>query len=107
VPFLLRDRRPPAAPRAVTATRELGTAGAVVVDWSDGREADLAGYRVFRATTPGGPYRLLTRTPIVRSTFRDAGAAPGAAAFYIVRSFDTSANRSGNSAEASVPPVTP
>jgi hypothetical protein len=102
VPFLLRDRRAPAAPQAVTATRETGTAGAVVADWSDGREADLAGYRVFRATTPGGPYTLLTGTTVVRSTFRDSTAPAGTALFYIVRAFDTSANRSGNSAEAPV-----
>jgi hypothetical protein len=102
LPFL-RDRRPPATPRSVTATREPGTRGAVLVDWSDGREADLAGYRVFRATRAGGPYRLLTRTAIVRSTYRDAAPPANATLSYIVRAFDTSANRSGNSAEASLP----
>ncbi len=101
----LRDRRPPATPRSVTATREPGTTGAVLVDWSDGREADLAGYRVFRATTPGGPYRLLTRTAIVRSAYRDAAPPANAPLSYVVRAFDTSANRSGNSAESF--PVSP
>ena len=106
LPFLLRDRRAPAAPRNVAATREPGT-GAAVVDWSDGVEADLAGYRVFRATTPRGPYRLLTRTTLVRSTFRDASAPRDATVYYMVRSFDTSANRSGNSADAAAPPGAP
>jgi hypothetical protein len=105
LPFLLRDRRRPAAPQGVVATRDAET-GAVVVDWQDGPEVDLAGYRVFRARTPGGPYTLLNGTRIVRSTFRDSGAPATAPAYYVVRAFDTSANRSGNSAEASLP-VTP
>jgi hypothetical protein len=105
VPFLLGDRKPPSPPRAVTAVRESGAVGSVVVDWADSREADLAGYRVFRATTPGGPYSLLTRTKIVRSTFRDARAPTDVTLYYIVRAFDSSANRSGNSAEASLPPA--
>ena len=51
---------------------------------------------------PGGPYTELTRTTIVRSTFRDASIPAGATPYYIVRAFDTSANRSSNSAEASL-----
>jgi hypothetical protein len=104
LPFLFRDRTAPAAPRTLSATREPGGT-AVVLDWADGRAADLAGYHVFRATAAGGPYRRLTRSPIVRPTFRDAGAPAGTALFYVVRAVDTSANESRPSAEASPPPA--
>ena len=93
------------APRGLVVTREAGTNNAVVLDWADGPEADHAGYRVFRAVVPGGPYTELTRTTIVRSTFRDSSVPAGATPYYVVRAFDTSANRSGNSAEASLPPA--
>jgi hypothetical protein len=102
LPFLLRDRRAPAAPQAVVATREAG--GAVLLDWSDGREVDHAGYDVYRAATPGGPYTKLTATRLVRSTYRDAAAPLGAVQFYVVRAADTSRNVSAPSSEASSPP---
>ena len=101
VPFLRADRKPPAAPRGLIVKREAGTTNAFVLDWTDGTESDHAGYRVFRSLTPGGPYMEITRTTIVRSTFRDSSVPAGATPYYVVRAFDTSANRSGNSAEAS------
>jgi hypothetical protein len=102
LPFLHRDRKAPAAPQAVVATREAG--GAVLLEWTDGREPDLAGYDVYRAATPGGPYTKLTSTPLVRSTYRDARAPTGAVQFYVVRAADTSRNASAASSEASSPP---
>ena len=54
----------------------------------------VTGYRVFRALVPGGPHTELTRTTIVRSTFRDSSVPAGATPYYVVRAFDTSANRS-------------
>jgi hypothetical protein len=105
VPFLRPDRKAPAVPRRVVVTRETGTTNVFVVDWADGSEEDLAGYRVFRSLAPGGPYEELTRTAIVRSTFRDATVPAGATPYYVVRAVDVSKNRSGNSAEASFTPA--
>ena len=102
LPFLLRDRRAPAAPQTVVATRDPG--GAVLLDWADGREADLAGYDVYRSTSPGGPYRELNSIALVRSTYRDASAPTGAVQFYAVRAVDSSRNASKASSEASSPP---
>ena len=98
LPFLLRDRTPPTAPEAVVAGREAG--GPVVLDWSDGREADLAGYEVYRGTTLNGPFTKLTATPLVRSTYRDASAPAGAIAYYVVRAVDASRNASRPAAAA-------
>ena len=76
LPFLLRDRAAPAAPELVAATRDAG--GAVLVDWSDGPAADLAGYDVYRSSTPGGPYTKVNARPLVRSEYRDVAASSGA-----------------------------
>lgn len=105
LPFLRSDRKAPAVPSGVVVTRETGTTNAFVVDWNDGLEPDLAGYRVFRSLAPGGPYAELTRTTIVRSTFRDATVPAGATPYYVVRALDVSKNSSGNSAEASLTPA--
>jgi hypothetical protein len=102
LPFLRRDRTPPTAPRAVVASLEAG--GAVVLDWSDGRDPDLAGYEVYRGTRPSGPYTKLTARPLVRSTYRDASAPAGTVIFYIVRAVDASRNASRPSSAASSPP---
>jgi hypothetical protein len=102
LPFLFRDRTPPARPARPVAAREAGST-AVVLDWPDGRAADLAGYHVYRATTAGGPYARLTNAPLVRSTYRDPSPPAGAALFYVVRAVDTSVNTSGPSAEVTAP----
>jgi hypothetical protein len=105
LPFLFRDRTAPARPQSPVAAREASGSTAIVLDWADGREADLAGYHVFRATSAGGPYTRLTDSPLVRSTFRDASAPAGASLFYVVRAVDTSRNTSGASVEVSAPPA--
>jgi hypothetical protein len=102
LPFLLRDRKAPAAPQALVATRD--EAGAVLLDWADGREPDLAGYEVYRSASPGGPYTKLNSIALVRSTYRDASAPAGAVQFYVVRAVDSSRNVSKASSEASSPP---
>lgn len=102
LPFLLRDRTAPAAPQAIVASRDAGAA--VLLDWSDGREPDLAGYEVYRRTTASGAYTKLTATPLVRSTYRDASAPAGAVLLYVVRAVDASRNASRPSSEASSPP---
>jgi hypothetical protein len=99
LPFLLRDRTAPAAPPAPTSARD-GTA--VVLDWNDGREPDLAGFDVYRATTAGGPYTKVTRVPLVRSTYRTAPSEATATRFYVVRAVDTSRNVSKPSPEVPV-----
>jgi hypothetical protein len=104
IPFLFRDRAAPARPGRPIAVREAGST-AVVLDWPDGREADLAGYHVFRAAGAGGPYVRLTDSPLVRSAFRDAFARPGIPLYYVVRAVDTSRNASPQSAEIAAPPA--
>jgi fibronectin type 3 domain-containing protein len=59
----------------------------------------LYGYEVLRSTSSGGPYTLLER--IIGATFTDGTVVEGGTYYYVVRSVDTSFNRSGNSSEVS------
>jgi hypothetical protein len=89
--FLFGDRTALAAPSTPTFA-----AGAL--DWSYGAEPDLAGYRVYRSTTSGGPYQPVG--PFLdRPAFVDSTAPRGTTAYYVVRAYDTSGNVSGQSAE--------
>jgi hypothetical protein len=100
LPFLLDDREPPTPPAELIATPS--TAG-TTLDWPDGAEPDLAGYIVYRGTTPGGPYVRLTPTLLPYSTYADRTPLPGPAV-YVVRSMDTSGNVGPPSPEATLPP---
>jgi hypothetical protein len=92
LPFLFSDRRPPALPSQPTAT---ASTGPVSLAWPYGREADLAGYEVFRAAAASGQYQEISGpTLLARPAFVDTGLVAGAAAYYVIRAFDTSGNES-------------
>jgi hypothetical protein len=96
LPFLFSDKTAPVASTTPVVGRS--DAGLVSLSWSYGSEPDLAGYRVFRSTTSGGPYEPVG--PFLdRPAFVDATASPGTPAYYIVQAFDTSGNASARSAE--------
>ncbi len=57
----------------------------------------LYGYEVRRSATAGGPYSTIGATSA--TTFSDTGVTEGETYFYVVRSVDTSFNRSAPSAE--------
>ncbi len=89
LPFLRNDVTPPATP--VTLTASAG-AGAVVLDWADGTEVDLAGYHVFRRTALDSAPVRLTLQPHPRSLFEDTTLPAGQPALYTVQAIDTSSN---------------
>jgi len=96
LPFLFSDRVAPGAPS--TPAVAPGGAGILALTWSYGTEPDLAGYRVYRSSTSGGPYQAVG--PFLDGPiFIDASAPRGAASYYVVRAYDTSGNASAPSAE--------
>jgi hypothetical protein len=96
LPFLFRNKTPPAAPTAPTVTRSGSTAATLT--WPSGGEVDLAGYDVFR-TVPGGPPQKINQIGLVgRTTFVDAQSPAGAT--YTLVAVDTSGNRSAPSPPA-------
>jgi hypothetical protein len=95
--FLFVDRTAPAASSSPTV--EPGGFGIFALSWTYGAEPDLAGYRVYRSSTSGGPYQPVG--PFLdRPAFVDTTAPPGTAVYYVVRAVDTSGNVSAPSAEA-------
>ena len=99
LPFLLADARAPAATVGVTAAR--ARTGVVTFTWKPNREDDLAGYAVYRATSPVGPWAPITTVLLVRPSFQDA--TPPAGAVYAVRAVDTSGNVSVGVAPVPLP----
>jgi glycosidase len=92
------DTTPPVAPGGLHVVSS--SPGAIELAW-DAVTGDptLYGYEVLRGDGAGGPYSALG---IVTGTaFTDATVAEGGTYSYVVRSVDSSFNRSGNSNEAS------
>lgn len=93
-----RSLRPPKTPTAVTA---LGGYGRNIVTWPDSTEANLAGYVVGRATSPAGPFTVLTATPTPVSRYFDDAVTPFTAYYYRVAAIDVFGKQSANSTTVS------
>lgn len=102
LPYLFADREAPAVPP--TPIVNAGGIGILVLTWSYGSEADLAGYRVYRSATSGGPYEAVG--PFLdRPILVDTTAPRGSKSFYVIRAVDTSGNTSQPSAEVAAAPA--
>ena len=92
----IKDVAPPAAPAGVAT---LVGADAVEISWSPSAEADLAGYRVYRAPEGGAAGRLV-EVPAAQTTWRDPSPGRGGVYLYTVTAFDQSGNESAPSKPA-------
>lgn len=86
----------PVHPRNVLAVNDSGT---VTLSWSPRPETDLDGYRVYRSTTSGANYTLITPALIDTTTFEDVIPDAGTTYNYVVTAVDTDLNESRFSAE--------
>ena len=61
------------------------TVGHTATDtWQASTSSDVTGYNVYRGVQSGGPYMLLTDTPVAGLSFVDITVAAGATYFYVV-----------------------
>ncbi len=90
----VKDITPPAPPAGVSA---LAREDAVEVSWSPSAEADLAGYRIYRAEEGGQPARV-AEAPATETSWRDTAAGQGAPRYYAVSAYDKAGNESPPSA---------
>jgi hypothetical protein len=89
------------------ATSGTGVAGAshsVVLTWNPSTDT-VAGYKVYRATTSGGPYTELGTNLDASASFTDNSANSGMTYYYIVTAVDSLGNESAysNQVSATVP----
>ena len=88
---------PPAAP-----TNLVATAGnrRITLNWTANTEPDLAGYRIFRSTTSGGPFNEIAG-PQTQTTYIDNGLNNSATYYYVVQAQDDAGSLSPNSNQVS------
>ena len=65
----------------------------------------VTGYYVYRSTVDGGPYTLLTSSPVAGLTYTDTAVQSGQTYYYVTTSVDSGGNQSGfsNQVQAIVP----
>jgi len=65
----------------------------------------MTGYYVYRSTVDGGPYILLTSSPVAGLTYTDTTVQSGQTYYYVTTSVDSGGNQSGfsNQVQAIVP----
>jgi fibronectin type 3 domain-containing protein len=69
--------------------------------WTPNTESDLAGYRVYRATSSGGYRAPIATVAPSSATYTATGLQPGRTYFFVVTAFDASGNESARSSEIS------
>ncbi|WP_342372061.1 pectinesterase family protein [Propioniciclava soli] len=82
------------APAPVTGMVVTTSSSRIKLDWTSSSEKDRAGYHVYRASTPDGPFTRLTATPRTSSDFSDYEAAVGLVWHYRVTVIDKAGNES-------------
>jgi hypothetical protein len=99
------DTSPPSAPHGPKADKN---GEAVRVSWNVGTEADLLGYRVYRALGPGGTFTQLTSTPVADTVYDDDTIPEGATEVaYQITATDLNGNESPHSATATLELILP
>ena len=79
--------------------------------WNPNTESDLAGYKVYRGTAPGGPYVKLGEIQATNFVWA-VPTGTEASNYFVITAYDTAGNESGYSNEASIyidnkPPIPP
>ncbi|MFZ0821189.1 MAG: choice-of-anchor D domain-containing protein [Candidatus Acidiferrales bacterium] len=78
----------------------------VALSWT-ASTSSVVGYNVYRSTTSGGPYTLLTSSPVSGVTYTDSTVASGVTYYYVVTAVNSSGTESVYSNEASAIVPTP
>jgi hypothetical protein len=91
---------------SLSGTGTQTVAHSVSLSWTASMST-VVGYNVYRSTTSGGPYTLITSTPVAGVTYTDTAVQAGVTYFYVVTAVDANGNESAFSNEASVTVPTP
>ena len=69
--------------------------------WNPNTEPDLAGYKIYEATSPGSYGAAIATLPANATSFVATGLQPGVTYFFVITAYDTSGNESARSPELS------
>jgi fibronectin type 3 domain-containing protein len=96
-----QDTTPPSAPTGLT-----GSPGDMIVNlsWNANLEADLAGYRVYRSLTSGGPYNNVDQVGKDTTSYQNTKVFNMVTYYYVVTAIDKADNDSDYSNEVTVIP---
>ena len=86
---------------AVTLTVNAPATSSATLTWSANTESDLAGYKIYRATTSGGYGAPVATLQGNVTTYIAAGLQSGTTYFFVVTAYDLSGNESPRSNEIS------
>jgi hypothetical protein len=80
-------------------------AHSVTLTWSPSASANVVGYNVYRGSVSGGPYSLVSLTPVDGTSYTDTTVASGATYYYVCTAVDSGNSESAysNQATAVVP----
>ncbi len=84
------DTTPPSPPTGLTA--EPGQRGEINLAWDPNQENDMAGYFVYRSTSPKGPFTKITAEIVPHAHYKDTGLPDGKTFYYVVTAVDASGN---------------
>ncbi len=87
----------------------------LALNWTDkpNSQYNETGYEIYRASSPGGPYKLIAITPANAQTYTDNGLIANTTYYYIVRAVNNTAasavsnEASGKTQTDSAPPTAP
>lgn len=73
----------------------------VALAWAPSVSQNVVGYNVYRGPVSGGPYTLLTPSPIVSTSYVDANVSPSQTFYYVVTTIAAGNVESADSSEVS------
>ena len=86
---------------AITLTVNAPATSSVTLTWNPNTDSDLAGYKIYRATTSGGYGAPIVTVPGNITTYVAAALQSGTTYFFVITAYDTAGNESPRSNEVS------
>lgn len=80
---------------------------AVTINWTASTSPGIAGYDVFRATNPSGPYTQINSSLVTGTTFKDTSVTAGITYYYVATAVNSSGVQSSYSSQVSATIPTP
>ena len=72
----------------------------VSLSWTPSTSAGVIGYNVYRGTTSGGPYTLLTSSPVAGTTYTDTTVQAARTYYYVATAVSSGNRQSAYSSQA-------